>query len=208
MSTQVLQSLPASSRCVERWANGSGQTEVLLREPDDANWRVRISIARVEQEGPFSELPEAQRLLVPLDAPMELRFSGGRVQRADRFGVLRFDGAPAPFGVLPEGPTRDFNLMLRNGARGELFARTLVDSLMLLPEPGVHWLVYVNRGRAQIVCGGASLSLDPDEAVLLAFPPQSAARAAIEGGGELVLVKLCGSRDSALEIRDSQPQKA
>jgi environmental stress-induced protein Ves len=203
MSTQVLRPLSASSRRVERWANGSGQTEVLLREPDGADWRVRISIARVEQDGPFSELPETQRLLVPLDAPMELRFAGGRVQRADRFGVLRFDGAPSPFGVLPEGPTRDFNLMLRNGARGELFARTLVDSLMLLPEPDVRWLVYLNRGRAQIACGGASLSLEPDEAALLLFPQQGATRAAIEGGGELVLAKLYESRDTGLGIRDS-----
>ncbi|HJU07238.1 MAG TPA: HutD family protein, partial [Rhodanobacteraceae bacterium] len=70
MGITVLQSLPASSRRVERWANGQGQTEVLLREPDGADWRVRISVACVEQDGPFSELPDTQRVLVPLDAPM------------------------------------------------------------------------------------------------------------------------------------------
>jgi len=145
--------LPASSRRVEPWANGFGQTAVILREPDDGNWRVRISIAQVESDGPFSELQETQRLLVPLDAAMELRFPDGRSQRADRFGVLRFAGAPAPLGVLPEGATRDFNLMLRNGVRGELFARTLVDSMVL--------------------------------------PAGAGERAVIEGGGELVLAKLC-----------------
>ena len=109
--------LPAASRQAEPWANGLGQTAVILRQPDHDGWHARISIAQVEQDGPFSELPGTQRLLVPLDAPMELRFADGRVQRADRFGVLRFEGTPAPFGVLSEGPTRDFNLMLRDDAR-------------------------------------------------------------------------------------------
>ncbi|MBS0433232.1 MAG: HutD family protein [Proteobacteria bacterium] len=180
--------LPPSSRHVEPWANGAGSTEVLWREPDDAGWRVRVSIARVSGAGPFSELPGTRRLLVPLDAAMELRGPDGRVQRADRFGVLRFDGSPAPFGALPEGPTRDFNLMLRAGVRGDLFARPLVDSLILPAETGVHWLVYVNRGRAVLAFGDASLSLEADDAAMLACADR-AERVVIEGGAELVLAK-------------------
>ena len=182
--------LPAGSRRIEPWANGRGQTEVILREPDDGRWNVRISIARVESDGPFSELADTQRLLVPLDGPMELRFADGRAQRADRFGVLRFDGAPAPHGVLPEGPTRDFNLMLRNGARGELFARTLVDSMVLPAEPGTRWLVYLHRGGASVAVAGTTLRLAPDDAALLDFAESARERAVIEGGGELVLAKL------------------
>lgn len=179
--------LPASSRSIEPWANGLGQTAVILREPDDNGWRVRISIAQVERDGPFSELADTQRLLVPLDAAMELRFADGHVQRAHRFGVLRFAGAPAPFGILPEGATRDFNLMLRQGASAELFARTLVDSMVLPAESGVRWLVYLHRGDATLVAGGAALQLAPEDAALLGT---NGKRAVIEGAGELVLVKL------------------
>ena len=179
--------LPVSSRTVEPWANGLGQTVVILREPDDNSWRVRISIAQVEQDGPFSELAETQRLLVPLDAAMELRFPDGHAQRAHRFGVLRFAGAPAPFGILPEGATRDFNLMLRHGASGELFARTLVDSMVLPAESGARWLIYLHRGAATLVAGGAALQLAPEDAALLGM---NGGRAVIEGAGELVLVKL------------------
>ena len=179
--------LPVSSRTVEPWANGLGQTAVILREPDDNSWRVRISIAQVEQDGPFSELAETQRLLVPLDAAMELRFPGGHAQRAQRFGVLRFAGAPAPFGILPEGATRDFNLMLRHGASGELFARTLVDSMVLPAESGARWLIYLHRGAATLVAGSAALQLAPEDAALLNMDGE---RAVIEGAGELVLVKL------------------
>ncbi|HET6912640.1 MAG TPA: HutD family protein [Rhodanobacteraceae bacterium] len=177
--------LPAASRRIEPWANGSGQTAVILREPAAGDWRVRISIAQVERDGPFSDLPDTRRLLVPLDAPMELRFPDGQVQRTNRFGVLRFAGAPAPYGVLPEGPTRDFNLMLRHGARGELFARTLVDSMVLPPEADARWLVYLHRGSATISTGATRLELAADDAAVLA-----GARAVIEGAGELVVAKL------------------
>lgn len=185
-----LQALPAASRHSEPWANGLGRTAVILREPDDGNWRVRVSIAQVECDGPFSELADTQRLLVPLDAAMELRFPDGHAQRANRFGVLRFAGAPAPHGVLPGGATRDFNLMLRDGARGELFARTLVDSMVLPVEPEVRWLVYLNRGDASLSVGQAALRLSSDDAALLSFPAAAGERAVIEGAGELVLAKL------------------
>ena len=180
--------LPPSSRRIEPWANGAGSTEVLWREPDDANWRVRISIASVVEEGPFSELMDTRRLLVPLDAPMALRFADGRREHADRFGVLRFDGAPAPFGILPEGPTHDFNLMLRADARGEVFARTLVDSQIFPPEAGARWLIYVHRGSARMVGGGKTLQLASGDAAMLDFADDPG-RAAVEGGGELVLAK-------------------
>lgn len=186
----ILQALPAASRRFEPWANGLGQTAVVLREPDDGNWSVRISIAQVESDGPFSELADTQRLLVPLDAAMELRFPDGRTQRAHRFGVLCFAGSPAPFGVLPEGATRDFNLMLRGDARGELFARTLVDSLVLPAEGGARWLAYLHRGRAALSVGGRTLQLAADDAALVSFPSAAGERAVIEGGGELVLAKL------------------
>lgn len=189
-ATATLLALPAHSRALEPWANGLGQTEVILREPDNQDWRIRISIAHVEQDGPFSELPDTQRLLVPLDAAMELRFADARTQRANRFGVLRFIGAPAPFGALPEGPTRDFNLMLRGNAPGELFARTLVDSMVLPPEAGARWLVYLHRGDATLSAGDRSLELATDDAVLLSFPEGADERAVIEGAGELVLAKL------------------
>lgn len=195
----LLRALPAASRRSEPWANGLGQTAVVLREPDDAGWRVRISIAQVEGDGPFSELADTRRLLVPLDAAMELRLPDGRTQRAGRFGVLQFAGAPAPFGILPEGATRDFNLMLRSDARGELFARTLVDSMILPAEPGTRWLVYLNRGGASLSVEGSTLQLAADDAALVDFAAGRGERVVIEGAGELVLAKLyAGNRESGV----------
>ncbi|HEX5489284.1 MAG TPA: HutD family protein [Rhodanobacteraceae bacterium] len=174
----------------EPWANGTGHTTVVLREPDSADWTVRISVANVERDGPFSELPDTRRALVPLDATMTLRFPDGSERRAARLGVLHFEGSPAPFGVLSEGPTRDFNLMLRGTSLGEVFARTLVDSMLLSTGPDIRWLVYVVAGRATLRAGTApGLTLDPRDAVLV--PADRAAnRTVIAGAGEIVLVKL------------------
>lgn len=183
----VLRAIPRSLQRNERWANGAGSTTVLLREPDHADWTVRVSVAKVDREGPFSELPGTQRTLVPLDAPMALRFPDGRGLAAARFGVLHFEGSPAPTGLLPEGPTRDFNLMLRGGARGDVLPRTLVDSMMLPAAPDVRWLVYLDSGRARIDAGGGG-TLDPGDAALVA--DGGPGRALVEGAGEIVLVKL------------------
>lgn len=187
----ALRAIPSASRQREPWANGSGCTEVILREPDNDGWKVRISIAIVERDGPFSELRETRRLLAPLDAPMSLRFADGHELCGARFEVLRFDGASAPYAVLPEGPTRDFNLMLRHDACGELLARTLADSMVLLREPGVRWLLYVNRGHATVSAGGESLALETEDAAWIDFAVEPwPTRALIEGAGEIVLAKL------------------
>lgn len=185
-----MQPIPRAVQRDEPWANGAGSTTVIWREPDDADWRIRVSVARVESEGPFSELPGTRRTLVPLDAAMTLRFPDGRERSSARFGVLRFDGAPAPVGLLPDGPTRDFNLMLRDGARGELHARTLVDSMILPSEPGVRWLVYLDSGSAVLrACNDCSVELNPHDAALV-IPGDGEPRCLIDGTGEIVLVKL------------------
>ncbi|MEO6966894.1 MAG: HutD family protein [Rhodanobacteraceae bacterium] len=186
-----LHAAPRETRQREPWSSGGGFTEVIRREPDNADWNIRVSIARVERDGPFSELEKTRRILVPLDAAMTLRFSDGRELSAARFDVLRFDGSPAPFGALPEGPTRDFNLMLRGDARGEMLARTLVDSMVLLHETDVRWLIFVNRGHASVSVGEESLTLESDDAAWIDFAVEpSPNRTVIEGAGEIVLVKL------------------
>ena len=183
--------LPRDAQRDEPWANGAGTTTVILREPDDANWKIRISVATVDADGPFSDLRETRRMLVPLDAPMTLRFPDGREMVGARFGVLGFDGAPAPTGILPDGPTRDFNLMLRSGARGDVWPRTLVDS-MVLPHAGDdRWLLYVASGQAGLHCeGSATLALQAGDAALVSGTRAPDGHHAIRGAGDIIVARL------------------
>lgn len=186
----ALRTIPRTEQRDEPWANGAGNTTVILREPDGADWTVRASVANVDSEGPFSELAATRRILVPLDAPLTLRFPDGEERHAARFGVLRFDGSPAPVGLLPEGPTRDFNLMLRDAALGEVFPRTLVDSMLLPAEQDVQWLVYVVAGHAVLRVGTApGIVLNPQDATLVTADG-TATRTVLTGAGEILLVKL------------------
>jgi environmental stress-induced protein Ves len=185
-----LRTIPRCAQREEPWANGAGSTTVVLREPDSANWTIRISVAKVEHEGAFSDLPGTRRTLVPLDAPMTLRFPDGHELAGSRFKAIQFDGAPAPIGVLPAGPTRDFNLMLRGHARGEALPRTLVDAMVLPAETGVRWLVYLDSGHAEIHAGpDTQTALNPGDATLVS-PGGTITPVRIEGAGEIVLVKL------------------
>jgi hypothetical protein len=185
-----LQAISRSAQREEPWANAAGSTTVLLREPDDADWTVRISIARVERDGPFSDLPGTRRTLIPLDAPMTLRFADGHELTGSRFRTIEFDGSPAPTGVLPEGPTRDFNLMLRGDAGGEALSRTLLDAMVLPVETGVRWLIYLDSGRAEVHADpDMQTALNPGDAALVS-PGVTMTPVRIEGAGEIVLVKL------------------
>lgn len=99
------------------WRNGGGRTRELYTWPAGADWRLRISLADIEQDGPFSAFPGVQRHFAVLQgAGVRLQLPGGeRLLRAGD-APLAFDGATAPGCRLVDGPTRDLNLMLRGVA--------------------------------------------------------------------------------------------
>lgn len=59
------------------WRNGGGATRELLAWPDPRDWAIRLSVAEVERDGPFSQFPGVRRWFAVL--------SGGGVR-------LRVDG--------------------------------------------------------------------------------------------------------------------
>ncbi len=183
--------IPLATQREERWTNGTGSTRVIWRDPDSAAWRVRVSVARVDADGPFSELPDTRRTLVPLDAPIALAFADGSTHRAERLQALCFAGAPAATGHLPAGPTRDFNLMLRGAARGEVTARTLAGPTVLPAAVGTAWLLYLATGHATVEAGaGHPCALAPGDAVHLAITAPAPPRTVLAGTGEILCVKL------------------
>jgi environmental stress-induced protein Ves len=96
------------------WRNGGGVTRELLAWPDAAAWKVRMSVANVEQDGPFSRFDGVQRWFAVLEgAGVRLRLGGAAHTLTSASEPLSFDGGVATDCELPGGPTQDFNLMLQ-----------------------------------------------------------------------------------------------
>jgi hypothetical protein len=106
----------------QRWRNGGGFTRELLAWPTAEAWRVRVSVADVGADGPFSSFPAVERWFAVLDGNgVELTVGGVAHRLAAGSAPLRFAGEAAAACRLLDGPTRDLNLMLR-GMRGGMYA--------------------------------------------------------------------------------------
>lgn len=113
----ALQCVPADGVAPTPWRNGGGQTRELLTRPEHGKWLLRISLADIDRDGPFSAFPATQRwFAVVAGAGVALRFGDDVRELTADSAPLQFDGAAAPGCSLLNGPTRDLNLMLRSGA--------------------------------------------------------------------------------------------
>ncbi len=98
------------------WRNGGGLTRELLAWPSPNDWRLRLSVADVAQDGPFSSYPGVTRVFAVLQgAGVVLDFAGATHTVCPGDAPLVFDGEAAPGCRLLDGPVRDFNLMARGG---------------------------------------------------------------------------------------------
>lgn len=98
----------------QQWRNGGGVTRELLAWPRHDGWRVRISVADIRSDGPFSPYPGVLRWFAVVEgAGVELTLDGVARRQARSDAPWSFDGAAAPDCRLIGGPTRDLNLMLR-----------------------------------------------------------------------------------------------
>ena len=96
------------------WRNGGGVTRELLAWPQAGDWRVRMSVAQVERDGPFSRFEGVRRWFAVLSgAGVRLRLDGARHALGPDSAPFAFDGGAATDCELVAGPTEDFNLMLR-----------------------------------------------------------------------------------------------
>jgi len=98
------------------WRNGGGLTRELLTWPSADECDVRIAVADIAADGPFSSYEGVQRWIAVISGTgIELSFNDGDRQLLTGDEPLCFDGADAPGCRLLDGPTRDLNLMVRNG---------------------------------------------------------------------------------------------
>ena len=101
------------------WRNGGGSTRELLAWPSATDWQLRLSVADIAADGPFSVFDGVQRWFVVLHgAGVALTINGQAQQQRRADAPLQFDGAATTDCRLLDGPTRDLNLMLRQRPGG------------------------------------------------------------------------------------------
>lgn len=174
---QGLTILRAAQRVATRWKNNGGATREVAAFPsgsgfDDFAWRV--SIADVESDGPFSRFDGIDRTIVLLGGDgMTLALDGAREHRLRQpFVPFEFSGETDVDGRLENGPTLDFNLMVRrNEARGKLVVLTGDGKVSI--DAGVP-LIFIARGEATLIAAdGERVHLSTYDAARFNDPAQS-----------------------------------
>ena len=163
------------------WRNGGGVTHEAIRMPPDGDaFQWRVSVAEVDSAAPFSAFPGIDRQIVLLDgAGFSMTLDDGRAHALTTpFVPFAFPGEAKVEVALADGPTRDFNLMLRRGrVRG---------GIAVWQDAGTHAtaattvLVYCARGAIDCVdgtlqagdawrpsSGAASMTLHPNAVALV-----------------------------------------
>jgi environmental stress-induced protein Ves len=173
-----------------RWKNDGGwTTEIVRREDGHGEFLWRVSIAEIERDGGFSSFAGVDRDLLLLEGNgIELDI-GDEPPRSltRRFERVHFSGELPVHCRLLAGPTRDFNVMVRRDAMtAEVAARPLVGSMLLFPDAGAAWLVYVHAGALALRRDGGETAAVAGETLLV---EGDGGRITLEGGGEIVLVK-------------------
>lgn len=131
------------------WKNGGGTTRELIAWPNSDQWVWRMSVAEVNQGGPFSSFQGVQRWFAVLSG------TGVTLEVADTEHLSShtltgdsapfcFDGAAAVNCHLLGGVTQDFNLMLqKNQTQGQMKRVSGAHKLSVKASPEVQKIVAV-----------------------------------------------------------------
>jgi len=104
-----LQDVPVSP-----WKNGGGTTQSLVCWPSPSDWVFRMSVARIDSDGPFSEFKGVDRWFAVLSGEgVVLQFPERRVEVGALDEAVQFSGDLPCQCSLINGPTVDFNLMVQ-----------------------------------------------------------------------------------------------
>ncbi|MBI1220286.1 MAG: HutD family protein [Rhodobacteraceae bacterium] len=163
------------------WANGRGVTVELWREEVAGQLSLRLSMATVAEDGPFSLFPGIDRVLTVISGPgFDLLGEGLRL-RADLLCPVAFPGDVALAAVGVTGSSEDFNVMT---ARGGL--RAGVEVLTAGGSFDAKRVFVFALGPTDLLAEGTSLHLSTHDLV------ETAGRGLIEAGGPVLAAALDG----------------
>lgn len=191
---EAFEVVPAQEYRRERWANGNGWTrEVASATEAGSGLLWRVSIAEIIHDASYSAFPGLERHQVLLQGEgIVLAVEGSPPQRVEPpFGQVSFPGHLAAHCELLGGAVHMFNLFHRpDRFELALWRRPLVGPMYFFPAAGETWALYLLAGQAELTGGGQSRFLDQGDTALLGTNGTAAGRLMLEGGGEVLVVRL------------------
>ena len=154
-----------ASMAPQGWKNGGGLTRELLTWPTGADWHVRLSVADITADGPFSAFEGVQRWFAVLEGDgVCLTVDGVTTELRAVSPAFDFAGAAQTSCALRGGSTQDFNLMLR-GATGRLqrVQGQVHGKLEVGPAPGSIKFIacYAINTRTKVIFGKDTCPVEP-----------------------------------------------
>ncbi len=146
------------------WRNGGGLTRELLAWPQATHgqavdWRLRVSVARIDHGGPFSAFPGIWRGFTVLHGEgVILDLPGGSRTLTPADDPLAFDGEAAPMCHLLDGPTEDLNLMVRRDAGRPALRRARAGEVL---EGTTRWRGVFAGGTVHLEIDDHTTTLHP-----------------------------------------------
>jgi uncharacterized protein len=161
-----------SSFTPKPWKNGGGVTYEALRMPADGEaFAWRVSVAHIEDSGPFSDFAGYNRKMVLLEGDgLRLNFTDGRERSLAQVGDLaEFDGAPAPQCTLVGGPCVDLNLMVAKAYLAEVGVEWLAGKQVInaTAKSGECMLIFSINTALELTVDAQTLSLEPWDLALI-----------------------------------------
>ena len=162
--------LRARDRREMPWKNGGGLTSEVIVSPVGASFETfdwRISIATIQTNGPFSELPGIDRRLVLLEGLLALRIQDqAPIELSPNGPPVTLAGELPAYAELIAGPVTDLNVMTRRGRfRSTIEAHTLSAPVMV--HNNEVSTVLIATELVDIEYQGLEHKLQPRDAVVL-----------------------------------------
>ena len=177
--------ISAQTLPLTRWRNGGGTTrEIVTQKSEDGqgfDWR--LSLAVVDENGPFSRFPGMERIFTVVEGDSIALTVDGRVHRVAHGVPFRFSGDASVRATLPRGAVQVLNVITRSA---EVSAAVVVN--WLAPgrshpvRPGQH--VVLLAGRAILTADGAEYGMGVHDTARCG----GAGDAAIAGEGPVAVV--------------------
>jgi uncharacterized protein len=160
--------LRAADRARMPWKNGGGLTSVVAVSALDreGQWDWRISIAHVDDAGPFSYFGGVDRVLTVLTGLLELTDEVGNVSLLAPGEAERFAGEKAIIGRPLGSGVVDLNVMVRRGRFDAMVTRLLRQSALQTAQRGGLAILFAGD-EASLMMAGERIDLACHDALLL-----------------------------------------